>query len=302
MTTPKVGAALVACAATLGACGLGLSATLSARAARPAPVRFVAVGDAGRGDPAQHAVAAAMATVCAQRGCDGVLYLGDNFYDDGVESVDDPEFQSKFEAPYAAIDLPFYVVNGNHDLAADGTDYQAWKADLYVRYTDLSDKWTMPAPWYTARIRDVELFALDTTQALYANVDAQGAWLEEALDTSDARWRIVLGHHPFRSNGEHGDVREPLGSMLDRVLCGRADLYVGAHDHTLQWLQPVCGLEVLVSGAGASTTSLVGGANPARYQSDDHVGFVWIELDGERMTAAFYDSGARQLYTDTVVR
>ena len=44
-----------------------------------------------------------------------VVLLGDNFYEDGVASVDDPQWQTKFEDPYANIDLPFYAVLGNHD-------------------------------------------------------------------------------------------------------------------------------------------------------------------------------------------
>jgi tartrate-resistant acid phosphatase type 5 len=39
----------------------------------------------------------------------------DNFYDEGVDSLDDEQFQTKFELPYADIDFPFWVVLGNHD-------------------------------------------------------------------------------------------------------------------------------------------------------------------------------------------
>ncbi|HET6583236.1 MAG TPA: hypothetical protein VFG69_07310, partial [Nannocystaceae bacterium] len=72
-------------------------------------VRFVALGDAGEGNEAQFAVAAAMADVCAERGCDFALYLGDNFYDNGVTSSMDVLFEERFEVPYAALDFPFYV-------------------------------------------------------------------------------------------------------------------------------------------------------------------------------------------------
>ena len=44
------------------------------------PLRFVVLGDGGTGDDAQKKVAAAMAKVCAERGCKFALYMGDNIY------------------------------------------------------------------------------------------------------------------------------------------------------------------------------------------------------------------------------
>src|SRR5262245_60003455 len=84
-------------------------------AMRAQVLRFIAVGDTGRGDDGIRAVAAAMKDVCDHRGCDFILLLGDNIYYAGVDSVTDPQWQTKFEEPYAAIDLPFYAALGNHD-------------------------------------------------------------------------------------------------------------------------------------------------------------------------------------------
>src|SRR5688572_3744110 len=81
-------------------------------------LRFVVLGDGGEGNDAQYLVGQAMAGVCAELGCDFALYLGDNFYDTGVESVDDEQFQTKFEMPYADCDFPCYVVLGNHDYGS----------------------------------------------------------------------------------------------------------------------------------------------------------------------------------------
>ena len=42
---------------------------------------------------------------------------------------------------------------------------------------------------------------------------------------------------------------------MEDIVCGRADVYLAAHDHSLQWLQPTCnGTELIVSGTGASST------------------------------------------------
>jgi tartrate-resistant acid phosphatase type 5 len=263
------------------------------------PVRFIAVGDAGEGNDAQYAVADAIEAVCAERGCDFVLYLGDNFYTDGVETIDDTEFQDKFELPYANLHLPFYVVNGNHDLDAGGEVLDPWKADLYVEYTQLSDKWTMPAPYYSFVWGDLELFGLDTTQMLYGD-EEQEEWLDDALEASTARWKIVYGHHPYLTNGAHGhDEQDNLDEMFEGIVCERADVYLAGHDHTMQWLEPSCGMELIVSGAGAKTTPLEYEDHPTFFEDDDHHGFMWLEV-GEDLTGAFFDSDAQELFSMTV--
>ena len=113
----------------------------------PEPVvRFVALGDGGEGNETQYAVAAAMKTVCDSKtdsdgtGCQFALYLGDNFYDEGVENVYDGQFATKFEDPYAEIDFPFYVALGNHDyggcaFGSCGAGWEFEKSDAQVMYT-----------------------------------------------------------------------------------------------------------------------------------------------------------------------
>jgi hypothetical protein len=84
-------------------------------------VRLIAVGDTGEGNLAQAMVGRVMNDKCAAvGGCDAVIMPGDNFYDDGVHDTDDLQFFSKFEEPYALphLEIPFYVVLGNHDVHA----------------------------------------------------------------------------------------------------------------------------------------------------------------------------------------
>src|SRR5688572_20576102 len=109
-------------------------------------VRFVAFGDAGEGNEGQYAVSGAVGVVCQQRGCDFALYLGDNFYDDGVASAMDEQFQSKFEMPYSNLDLQFNIVLGNHDYGQIGNEWD--KSQHEIDYTAMSDKWNLPDEWY----------------------------------------------------------------------------------------------------------------------------------------------------------
>ena len=307
--------------------------------------RFVVLGDTGTGDAGQYAVKDAFLGVCAARGCDAAIINGDLIYDTGVSSANDPQFATKFEAPYADVPLTFYLTLGNHDNSADedgglGTD--AGKGDHMVAYhPGASGKWHLPARYYEARVGDVSLFSLDTNTmmsygATRRGVDplatalgqdpamlAQAAWLDAALAASDAPWKIAFGHHPLYSNGEHGNAgayesqgQDVLGApfpttlglgvklFLESHVCDRADLYLAGHDHDLQWLAPheSCGAtELIVSGAGAKARELQDPArNPVHYQRGDTLGFWWLELRENEMTAAAYDSAGALLFEKTV--
>src|SRR5206468_4319411 len=88
-------------------------------------LRFVALGDTGKGNDVQFAVGRAMADVCTARGgCVLALLLGDILYPGGADSATDPQWQKKFEEPYAPVPFPFYGALGNHDY---GWSWEYWK-------------------------------------------------------------------------------------------------------------------------------------------------------------------------------
>ena len=74
----------------------------------PPILRFVVLGDGGEG-MTPNIKLNTMRTLCDERGgCSFALYLGDNIYDDGIdtdEGLQDPQFEDKFELPYAPLDF-----------------------------------------------------------------------------------------------------------------------------------------------------------------------------------------------------
>ena len=60
-------------------------------------------------------------------------------------------------------------------------------------------------------------------------------WLNNALKTFTAKWKIVVGHHPLWSTGgnkfEENHVLRPL---LLPILCPYADAYFAGHEHILE--------------------------------------------------------------------
>jgi tartrate-resistant acid phosphatase type 5 len=299
---------------TLPGDGCSSSCRLEGRPELTGRVRFAAFGATGEGDDKQRAVAAAVQAKCAASGCDFLQLLGDNIFDSGVESVTDGQFHAKFEDPYAQLDLPFFMILGNHDYGGAGAGYELQRAQYQVDYTAHSARWRMPATYYRRVAEHVDVFALDTNAQLWSR-DAQqrvdvGAWIA----ASTATWKIAVGHHSYLSNGEHGNAGQYEGipfipivsgatvkSFLDEIVCGTTDLYLSAGDYNLQWLEPTCsGTELIVSGGGSKTRPLEG-SNATRFQSET-LGFVYVDIQGKTLTAEFIDSAGTVLFTRTITK
>ncbi|WDE07596.1 metallophosphoesterase [Thalassomonas viridans] len=90
----------------------------------------------------------------------------------------------------------------------------------------------------------------------------QLAWLEQGLANSDAKWKIVYGHHILWSIG---GTKYSEGHVLRRLilpaLCRYADAYIAGHEHDLELLTDDCSLypqsagkpplPLIISGAAA---------------------------------------------------
>jgi hypothetical protein len=281
-------------------------------------VRFIAMGDTGTGTNDQTKVGNTISAFCKSRGCDFVQLLGDNIYQSGVSSVDDPLWQTHFETPYAAIDLDFYAVLGNHDYGHDGAGTDFPKGQNEIDYTAKSKKWKMPAAYYHHTPASgggaVEMFGLDTNMAMFGQDSAQRKDVAAWLAASKSEWKIAFGHHPYKSNGPHGNAGsydakfgislptvngKAVKSYLDEVICGKVDLYLSGHDHSRQWLNESCqGTELAVSGAGAKATELTG-KNPSLFESLE-LGFLYVVIEGKKLTAEFIDENGKTEFTHTM--
>ena len=286
-------------------------------------VRFIAIGDTGTGKDGQYKVAAAMESVCAARGCDFAIGMGDNIYEDGVDGERDIQFELKFEDPYKNINFPFYMSLGNHDntwiIAGDGADNDRGElqVDYHYRTDRKSNKWQMPARYYKFEAPQnatplVTFFSMDTNPTASAgdpsneyNKDdysaKQGKWLKEGFAASKAPWKIAFGHHPYISNGRHGNAGNYDGlagqgryfrDMVNQNVCGNADVIFTGHDHDLQWLKETesCpGTFHILTGAGAKTRGF-GDANrnAVYWQQDNILGFFFVELQGDEFRGTAY--------------
>ncbi|MEV0321389.1 metallophosphoesterase [Streptomyces sp. NPDC050658] len=284
-------------------------------------------GDAGTGGEAQLAVAEAARQVCRSEGVSVAVGLGDNIYENGPESDHDSEFVTKFETPNTGIDVPWLMVLGNHDCSGliPGSGGDPSRGDREVAYAATSPRWYMPSRYYNVALPSagggdpvVEFFALDTnpvastvaqTQPHYKwdgpYMRAQREWLDSALAASRARWKVVLGHHPYLNNGKHGSAGSydgfiignytsgiHLKELYEEVVCGRADLILSGHDHTLQILEPTTrtgGTRQIVCGAAAkSGDGKAHFGHPAVWQDFSSAGFMVLKVSGQKMTVDAY--------------
>lgn len=97
-----------------------------------ATARILVFGDFGTGDANQELVARDMIQYCAAHGCDFAVTVGDNIYPKGVENLyqgktdydrGTPNFQiitDVFVNKYQALQMPFYMSFGNHDVGNEG--------------------------------------------------------------------------------------------------------------------------------------------------------------------------------------
>lgn len=301
-------------------------------------VRFIALGDFGDASVEQYAVAAGMEAVCATEGCDFVVTLGDNIYGSGIMGVDDPQWQTKFELPYANLNLPFHGAMGNHDYGGywgerpfgfedEGAGNEWEKGQYFVDYTNHSSKWRMPSTFYTLEEGPVGFIVLDTNSIAWGKTTYgdQVAWLPGARAAIAERpWKIIVGHHPMRSNGEHGNAGEydavefegidlpiviPVASgvevknFMTTHACGIADVYLSGHDHAMQWINEpdaLCGTELVVSGAGSGTEDFVDRGNAVRFQDFAHSGFLHVTANATTWRGRFYDASGMLLFEHTL--
>ena len=182
-------------------------------------------------------VATAMKSYCREHGCDFAAMLGDNIYPDGATADverDAQRFRDVFTIPFSPLALGngafrIYTVLGNHDWHTSREGAMA-----QVRFLETSPPLYMQGLFYRvvppAARGEVEIFAIDT-EVLLAGTTVQEAaladdgselptnkieapepwavpqseaernmvaWLDTALASSTARWKIVIGHHPLR--------------------------------------------------------------------------------------------------------
>jgi len=274
----------------------------SQRQIEPERVGLLVVGDWGTGGAGARRVGKAMTAVYEEHGATAVLSTGDNIYPSGVSSVDDPQWDSKFERifPASELPLPFWAVLGNHDYRKN--------PDAQVEYTGrkLKDgsitRWHMPGRWWTTVFSSpndavsVRVVGVDTQVLILsgANRTRHLAWIDSVLAASKERWIIVMGHHPVYSHGHYGDhagMKRHVAPLLEKH---GVHAYLNGHEHDLQLIRHVNGVRYVISGGGGGKRPTTPGARTEFAASS--LGFVWLGCERDRMLIKFVNDKGELLY------
>ncbi len=261
--------------------------------------RFIVIGDWGRrGNVKQQAVANAMAFTADLNPIDFVLTTGDNFYDWGVRSIHDKHWQESFENVYSkhSLHVPWYASLGNHDHYGN--------VDAQIEYTKQSEWWNMPAKYYTQSITaedSVEILLIITDTHSLENetkgYEKQYVWLDSTLQNSTANWNIVIGHHPIRTGGKHGENQNLVQKLKPIFDKNNVLVYFAGHDHDLQFLKDE-NVHLIISGGGSSTRNV----KKTKYTlfKKSSLGFVYCSISKNEFHLYFVDEMAHLLYSYTI--
>uniref|UniRef100_A0A453B178 Purple acid phosphatase n=1 Tax=Aegilops tauschii subsp. strangulata TaxID=200361 RepID=A0A453B178_AEGTS len=268
---------------------------------------ILAVGDWGRrGEFNQSRVATQMGVVAEKMDADFVISTGDNFYSDGLTGVNDMAFEDSFTGIYTAKSLqkPWYTVLGNHDYRGDAL------AQTSPVLAKVDRRWICIKSFIlNAEIAD--FFFVDTTPFVLkywtnpgnSTYDWRGVAprdtyitnllkdVEALLRQSRAPWKIVVGHHPIRTAGKHGDTEELVQLLLPMLKANGVDLYVNGHDHCLEQISSSDrSAQYLTSGGGSKAWGGVyaPGADKVEFFHDGQ-GFMSLRLTATDARLAFYD-------------
>lgn len=261
-------------------------------------IQFFALGCAGSGNEGQRIVASSMDKIASEMDIDFTLYLGDNFYGRGVSSVEDDQWQSKFEDIYhqESLRMPFYAVLGNHD------HYKNPAAQ--IAYSEHSDRWRMPDEYYSfeKELEDgtrIQFFALDTVLIL-AEEPEQMKWLEEELRKSTADWKIVYGHHPIYSGSETWvDEIQVMKENVEPLLTKYGvNLYLSAHNHSIEIFEEISGVTYVVSGAGSRPRDVYWVEQTNFAHAD--LGFAWLQVMPQQMNIYIVGREGQVLYKSEI--
>ncbi|CAI2372687.1 unnamed protein product [Moneuplotes crassus] len=200
-----------------------------------------------------------MSQLAAQDTYDFILTVGDNFYPDGIESMDDldlPDNIMSFFQKDNIRDLKMFPILGNHDCFSDYYNQ--------ILYSDYNKQWEMESDYYELKynLKDDPskyLVILMTNTCLLAcntsfdlplgdtgsdcdemnveigeeSVQIHYQWLENKLKKyskdPDVAWLGIAGHHPTI---REASLKQDLLPLVQKY---KVDFYLTGHKHQFDY-------------------------------------------------------------------
>ncbi|DAZ99175.1 TPA: hypothetical protein N0F65_008208 [Lagenidium giganteum] len=200
-------------------------------------IRFIGIGDWGE-KKENSGVRAVRDGILRDAGSvDFIMSVGDNFYDKGVKSVDDSQWQKTWVERFgigSKLTLPWISILGNHDHYGN--------AQAEINYASASKPgsryWVMPDQFYSvdasANGHKMRFVVTDTESMSSSDLE----WVQREVNDDSLEFALALGHHHIFSNGGRGDNSDSKMTQLNDVLqASKVKAYFGGHEHDMQILQ-----------------------------------------------------------------
>jgi tartrate-resistant acid phosphatase type 5 len=251
-------------------------------------------------------------------------YIADNFYENGIANVTDPQWDVSFHDVYSAasLDIPWYPILGNHDYHVDPTP------QIERSFEEDETMWTFPSRYYVynytlsdgaiVSVVNIDTQLIDTdhddTSFVYEDKNWRRTrsnhltWIDETLleQSKYATWLVVTGHYPIYSVGVNGDNSVLLKYLSPILTKHKVHMYIAGHDHNNQYATMNDGICYVVCGQGAGRGPFgaegvkfygISASSPFQKFFISESGFAYGEVDSSTFNVTFVDVHGNKRYT-----
>jgi hypothetical protein len=206
----------------------------------PAPLRLWVLGDSGTANASAAAVRNAYINATGTRHTDLWLMLGDNAYNNGLDS----EYQNAVFNMYPTIlrKSVLFPALGNHDTAGSTQfvdTYPYFAMFTLPRNGECGGLASGTEHYYSFNVGNVHFVCLDSMTASRSPSGAMATWLQNDLAATTQDWIVAFWHHPPYSKGSHNsDTETELVQMRQTFLpileAAGVDLVLAGHSHSYE--------------------------------------------------------------------
>ncbi len=200
--------------------------------------------------------------------------------------------------------MPILNVTGNHDYFKGVIRRLERRFPLVFSY--FLDSKVEDNMVYTLNYGDAQLFVLDSNREFF-HLWTQRQWLEEQLQQSNAKWKILVLHHPLYSIKGNNNNMIQRWMFDDLVRQYGVDLVLQGHEHAYaRWIGGV-----YKNGAPAVPVYTISHCSPKNYRINfderfDKFGissryYQTVSASGDTLAMATYDANTHALYDSLMI-
>lgn len=205
------------------------------------PFTFWALGDAGTANNNQRAVRDAYYNYIGSNVTDGILFLGDNAYNDGTDNeyqlaVFENMYEDKLKNSVA------WSCLGNHDgHSADSNTQTGPYYDIFT-FPTAGESGGMASgteAYYSFDYGNVHFIVLDSYETDRSVGSAMYNWAQSDIQNTTQDWIIAFWHHPPYTKGSHdsdteGQLIDMRQNFLPMLESNGVDLVLSGHSHSYE--------------------------------------------------------------------